>query len=169
MKQKNILLVLLLCVNCFSMISAQTGLRLFHIERNKDADIICYDLIVKDNVIDTEMPVHVYWDRITQDDKLDELNKIQKSLAYGVDVDKISDNEVSFILKAYKERMVTAVYNQESNTAYAQLLIDGKQARLNKIYFYAVGPLYESVVYVELHGKDIETGKKLYEKIENKN
>ena len=57
---------------------------LFHIERNKNANIIQYDAQVKpDGMLDSREPVVGYWIRLAEQGQVKELIWIEKKFAYG--------------------------------------------------------------------------------------
>lgn len=160
-------ILLLLIIGSISL-SAQS-IRLFHIERNKNDNIVCYDLNLKDNKIDKANPINIYWDNPKNTSgKKPELSSLERKMAYGITVNSVSDNSVIFIMKAYKDRPITVIYNSETKTAVPSIVINNKKAKLDKLYIFASAPLYTSVVYVELFGQVLNTGEILKERINNK-
>src|ERR1700753_4000546 len=56
--------------------------RLFYVQRNPNTNTIIYELNNKDGHLDTENPIHVYWIKYADKGQLEELNYIQRKLAY---------------------------------------------------------------------------------------
>lgn len=169
---KSIIIKAFLTINLFLSLQFNANaqsFRLFHIERNKNSSIVCYDLkINENNEICTENPIDIYWEMPDENNDRNALSLIQNKLAYGITLKKIEKNSVFFKLKAYPDCIVNAVYNQEKREAKAHLLINGHSAVLNKLYICAIPPNYTSVEYIILYGFEPETGKNVMEKIINK-
>ncbi len=66
---------------------------LFHIERNKNANIVQYDAQIKpDGMLYSKEPVVGYWIRLADQGQVKELTWIQKTFAYGFTV-KLNKDE----------------------------------------------------------------------------
>lgn len=166
--KRNVFLTLSIFLVLQQFATAQS-FRLFHIERNKNNSIVCYDLEVNDNkAINKNNPIDVYWEMPDKNNARNTLSVIQNKLAYGLTVDQVKENLVLFKLKAYPERTVEAIYDSEKKQANAYTFINGCYAVLKKLYIYASPPLYNSVEYIILTGLDPKTGKEVKEKIVNK-
>jgi hypothetical protein len=61
---------------------------------------------------------------------------------------------------AARQRSITV--KKEGNAVRAEIVIDGRPAILEKMYIDAAG---HTVHYLELYGKDVQTGEKRSEKI----
>jgi hypothetical protein len=139
--------------------------RLFHIERNKNPNIAVYDAQVHSNgSLYTEEPIIAYWLMMAEDGRRQELNTIEKKLAYGFKTENASKDSVVMKLSAdigrdLKVLLVEDVYR-------AVIKIDSVKAYLERIYIMAVEkPPRPKVQYMELFGTDIISGEDLYEKI----
>lgn len=142
---------------------------LFIIERSKNANVVHYDAqLTADGKLDPNEPVIAYWILLAQDGQREELDWIEKKMAYGFHV--TPDPSV----KGYKMTLVsvpegTITVRKEGNAVRAERDIDGHPAVLEKIYISATDGLFgPKVHYIELYGKDIKTGEKRYQKIVNK-
>ena len=166
MKKLAGLLLLFFCFN--SVVAENRNIPLFHIERNKNESIVCYELRIKDNAIDTKEPIHAYWKNPHKNGNINELSLLQKKLAYGVSVKNIDKNTITFTMTAYPERPVKVVYNQLEQKAEAYISINGIQTLLTKMYIHATPPAYRSVEYVILNGINQHSNKKESEQINNK-
>jgi len=139
---------------------------LFIIARSKNANVVHYDArLTADGKLDPKEPVIVYWVMLAEDGRREELNWIEKRKAYGFDIK--SDPSVN----GYKMTVVCASQRQitvkkEGDAVRAELVIDGRPAVLEKMYINAsdglTGP---KVHYIELRGKDLQTGEKRFEKV----
>ena len=86
------ILLTLLCAP--QWVLAETAVRqgLFHIERNRNANIIQYDAQVgMDGKLLKKGPVVAYWIRLAEQGQAKKLSWAQKAFAYGFDA-KLDDN-----------------------------------------------------------------------------
>lgn len=138
---------------------------LFKIERDKNANIVQYDVQMKtDGKLDPKKPVVVYWVRHTKDGQKEDLKWAEKNFAYGFKAKYNTDTNTAEIdLVANINRQITV---QEVEGEYrAKTTIDGKAAYLEKIYISSKGKgMSTKITYMELFGKDIHTEEDLYEK-----
>ncbi|HET7116164.1 MAG TPA: DUF4833 domain-containing protein, partial [Hanamia sp.] len=57
---------------------------LFYLQRQPNTNTIMVDLNVKNDQLDMDNPVHVYWIRYQEKGQSEELNWIQRKFAYGI-------------------------------------------------------------------------------------
>lgn len=138
--------------------------RLFHVSRNLNRNIIVYDVNIKNGALDVDDPMHVYWYNQEHNPvTTNELNFIQRKMAYGYSVTKKGTNEVFVKLKAYSKRYVRIC---KHNDRWAALVtINGKECILTEIYAHC--PSKTSCDYIELRGKSINDGSEQKEKIKS--
>jgi hypothetical protein len=141
-----------------------TAQRLFHIERNKNANIVVYDAqVLPDGNLPEKDPVDVYWLKLAEDGARKNLNGIEKKMAYGFDVRERDGNRLVLKMKADVGRELTV--DAVADTFRAMITIDDRQAQLNRIYIFAEeGGLLPSVKYIEFFGTDLQTKEEVYEK-----
>ncbi len=139
---------------------------LFIIERSKNANVVHYDArLTADGKLDPKEPVIAYWVLSAEDGRREELSQIEKKKAYGFDIKPDPS------AKGYKMTLVAAPQQQitvrkEGDAVCAEAVIDGRPAVLEKMYIKASdGLMGPKVEYIELYGKDLETGGKRYQKI----
>lgn len=153
-------IMILICFLLGETVFAQNeNLRLFHIERNKNKNIVCYDLCIRNGVIDSKNPVQGYWINMPQKKK-EELSFMEKKYAYGWECKKIDENTYEMTMVAFKKCSITITYDPETNTAVAYVTQNGKEIQLQKIEANTKAPLHVSVNYVKAHGVYKGTGKK---------
>jgi len=139
---------------------------LFIIERSKNANVVHYDArLTADGKLDPKEPVIVYWVMLAEDGRRKELSWIEKKKAYGFEIEPDpSVKGYKMTLVADPQRPITV--KQERDAVRAEGVIDGRPAVLEKMYIKAsdglTGPKVE---YLELYGKDLQTGGKRYQKI----
>jgi len=142
---------------------AQAGTQpLFIIERNTNANVVHYDAQLNaDGKLDRKKPVIAYWVMLAKDGHRENLNWIEKKMAYGFNIKPYpSVNGYQMTIAAARQRSITV--KKEGNAVRAEMVIDGRTAILEKMYIDATG---HTVHYLELYGKDVQTGGKRFEKI----
>jgi len=141
--------------------------RLFHIERNKNTNIVVYDAqVLPDSNLAEEDPVTVYWLKLAEGGHRKELKGIEKKMAYGFKVEAREGNRIVIELVADVGRNLVVDVHEGVYRAFME--IDGRQALLDKIYIFAKKTLMlPSVKYLEMFGTDVETGEEVYEKLES--
>lgn len=131
------------------------GDRLFYVSRNLNRNIIVYDLNMKGGTVDYDDPLHVYWyNQENNPVTTNELNFIQRKMAYGYSVTKKGNNEVTVKLKAYNKREVRICKHNGKWVALAT--INGKECVLTEIYAHC--PSKTSCDYLELKGNAVSDG-----------
>jgi hypothetical protein len=139
---------------------------LFTIERSKNANVVHYDArLGADGKLDPKEPVVAYWIMLAEDGHREDLNWVEKKKAYGFDIkpDSAGDGYRMTVVSAPDRQITVRI---EGKAARAELAIDGHPAILEKMYINSTdGVLGPKVHYIELHGKDVKTGEKRFEKI----
>ncbi len=136
--------------------------RLFYVSRNLNRNIIVYDLRLKNGELDLDEPLHVYWYNQEKNPvTTNELNFIQRKMAYGYSVTKKGNDEVNVKLKAYSKREVR-IHKHEGKWI-ARVVINGKDCILTEIYAHC--PSKTSCDYIELRGNSLSDGSVQKERI----
>jgi hypothetical protein len=139
---------------------------LFIIERSKNANVVHYDArLTTDGELDPKEPVIAYWILLAKDGRREKLSWIEKKKAYGFTIKPDPTvNGYTMTLVAAPEKQITV--KKEKETVRAEAVINGRPAFLEKMYINAsdglTGP---KVHYIEVYGKDLQTGEKLREKM----
>jgi hypothetical protein len=137
---------------------------LFVIARSKNANIVAYDANRNPNgEWDAHEPVVAYWLLNGEKDKREELNRVEREHAYGVEATPGEGaGTYSLVFKASRKRRQTV--RMLNGCPVATTSIDGHEGILRKIFVKSKEGLSPSVEYVELFGEDLATGGPLYEK-----
>ena len=138
---------------------------LFKIERSKNANIVQYDVQMKaDGKLDPKKPVVAYWIRHAKDGQKEDLSWVEKSFAYGFKTKydaKMNTADIDMVAKINRQIKVSEVQGEYR----AETTIDGQSAYLEKIFISSSGKgMSPEISYMELFGKDIQTGEDRYEK-----
>jgi len=159
---KRLPLLLLLLLFCCTGVRADE--KLFHVRRNLNRNIIVYDACLNDGKLNVKDPIHVYWKNLEHNPvTTNELNFIQRKLAYGYSIISCQEGKATIKLKAYKERPLR-VYCHEGKWV-AVTTINGAECILTEIYAHCLSKT--SCEYLELHGKRLAGGQKEVEKVLN--
>lgn len=138
--------------------------RLFHIERNKNTNIVVYDAhVTPEGDLTEEDPVTVYWLKLAEGGDREELKGIEKKKAYGFKVESREGNRLELKMVADIGRNLVVKEHVDQYRAFIE--IAGQQAILGKIFIFAKETkLLPKVEYIELFGTSVETGEEVYEK-----
>lgn len=137
--------------------------RLFHFERSKNKNIVCYDIQLKDGNLNLKDPCDVYWLRLETTGVRKELSYIEQRFGYGYKVKSKSPNEAIIQLTAYKDLPVKICKRQ--NKWVAVVALQGQETILEKIYVKSHPDNSLKVQYVEITATSISTGQKIIHRI----
>ena len=154
---------LLIPVLCFS--EALEIEPLFRIERSKNANVVQYDAqLTPEGKLKPEKPVIAYWIMNAHGGEKEDLNWVEKKIAYGFSVEY--DTKGDFWIMDLVADIQRKIKVYKVNGRYrAEILIDGRPAFVDRIYIESIeGGMRPKVKYMEFFGKGIKTGSNLYEK-----
>jgi hypothetical protein len=139
---------------------------LFIIERNTNANVLHYDArLTADGKLDPKEPVIAYWIMLAKDGHREKLTWMEKKKAYGFTIKPDSPvNGYKMSLMAAPGWQITV--KKEKDVVRAEAVINGQPAVLEKMYINASGGMTgPKVHYIEVYGKDLQTGQKRHEKM----
>lgn len=139
--------------------------RLFHVERSKNMNLVCYDVkLAENNKLDSSKPIAIYWvNREEEPGKTNGLSAIQKKLAYGYKLHKHDGDSCIISLNACSDKRM--VVKKDGDSYHCLMTIDNQPAKLDRVYVQAKKGNSLSVEYVELSGTSVESGKSVSEKV----
>ena len=150
--------------SAFGLFSSKND-HLFFIERSKNKNLVQYDvrLTENNNILDSD-PVSVYW--VLENGTQRDLNLIQRKFAYGIDsYEKLQNDKLRVFFVALKEREV--IVEKTEGSFRAITAINGKPSVLERVYVESregwTG--LPRVLYVDLFGRNKETGLPINERI----
>jgi hypothetical protein len=160
-----VVLVLALVTGSAQSLSCISTDHLFFIERNKNKNLVQYDVCLKD---DTELidqsPVKAYW--VLENGETETLNMVENKLVYGVySQRKLGTNRYVINLAALKTRDI--IVERVGDDYKAILLIDGKQSYLEKVYVESEESWsgLPKVHFVDVFGSAVNTNTPVKERI----
>lgn len=141
--------------------------QLFYLQRTSNINtIICELNLNSKGQPDEEAPVHVFWIRYNEGGAHKELNYIQRVFAYGIKSQPAGNGTYSLHFVSFKKRNFTLMLSPKDNKYHVFAIINQRQALLNKIFIKTDGGTFWSpnVVYMEMKGIDVITGKEVMER-----
>jgi hypothetical protein len=137
---------------------------LFHIERNKNANIVQYDAVLaSEDKLDPRGPVVGYWVLLAEDGRRDGLTALDRR-AYGFKTAPEQSGSWLRYLSAAPDRSIRVLRWQ--SRWLAQILLRGRSAILQKIYVMAdESGVIPRVRWIDLFGTDMVTGQPLTERV----
>jgi hypothetical protein len=176
--KRSLVLFAYLLINCFCTFATNSTIdrfptppdapnRLFYIQRSSNSNAVIYDANVLPNKnLNARNPVHTYWIRYADKGQKEELSTMQRTLAYGLYTDKIKGIEESYegYFLAYRKRKFIVKMHTDG-TPIALFPINGKMQILKRVFVSVDDSGFmPSVNYIELFGKDVISGKDIYER-----
>ena len=140
---------------------------LFYIQRDPNTNTICYEINVdKNGKLETEDPVHAFWIRYPEGGILKYLNYIQLKFAYGINVKSTGNDRYELRSVAYS-KLPLLLKKDAQNQYQVYTAINKKECVLSRVFIRIDGGSFWSpnVLYIELKGTEIATGKTLTQRI----
>jgi len=131
-------------------------LPLFRIARNKNKNVVHYDLRLNAAGRPREQePMDVYWRMHEDEGQREELTLLERSMAYGCTVrERPSETELVIALAAFDSRLIRV--RADHGQAQALVQIAGHGAILEHIFVQAGHGVVPSVDYLDLSGKRVD-------------
>ena len=142
--------------------------RLFYIQRTGSPNTVVYDAkFGADGQFQRDQPIDVYWLRYSESGQRQDLNYLQRTLAYGVKSSTSeSTNEYIFHLVSYSQRKFRLKKNPQGKPVVVMML-NGKEAYLKRVFIELEPTLFglkPNIHYVEIFGIEVKTGRAAYER-----
>ncbi|WP_052496462.1 DUF4833 domain-containing protein [Pedobacter lusitanus] len=148
--------------------SARIENLLFFVQRNPDANTVIYELnLNEDGTLCSENPVKVSWIRYAEDGKREELSSIERKYVYGVQSQRLGNDEYEIHLMAYKQ-LPLYLKRSETDNKYKIYIKDEGQPYLLKRVFIKLDRCsfwYPKVRYIDLVAVDTANGKAILRRI----
>jgi hypothetical protein len=162
-----VLLLVILCLFPQSIFAASRDKvgHLFFIERNKNKNLVQYDIRFTENPdLRDSRPVYAYW--ILENGRYQELNSVERKYAYGVvRQEKLAKDKFKVILAAFKDWEI--IVERINDSFKAVVSINGRESILQKIYIKSEETRagFPRVLYIELFGRTKKAGLPIKERI----
>jgi hypothetical protein len=165
MKKNKAVALLFICLSFIylSSFAHTTSKNLFKIERNKNANVVMYDVKLNaDGSIYKSDPIDSYWVLKAENGQRKEISAFEKK-AYGYTTTYKKEGYYDLVLKAVPSRAIKIV--QVKEIIKPEIEISNKRAYLSTVYVFANNNFMPKLQYLILTGTDINTGIKITEKI----
>jgi hypothetical protein len=139
--------------------------QLFYLQRTPNANTVIYELNIKNGVLDSVEPVHIFWIRYGEKSQNEELTAIQRKYAYGLSTQFISKDHYELRFLANKKYALQLKMGSDSRY-HVYYPINNIQAILSSIYLRINGGSLFSpnIEYVEFSGITPESGMEIVER-----
>ena len=141
--------------------------RIFFVSHNKSPNIVVYQANKKDDgYLDLKKPVDVFWVLNTKGKKIEELNLLEKKLAFGFKLITIVEGQkYKLKLNAIKSKIITII-REKGGKVKSYIKIKGKPALLRNVFFNYEESFYlPQVQYLDFKGIDVKSGKFVTERL----
>lgn len=137
---------------------------LFYIQHSQNHNTFVYEANIKSKKIDQTEPIKIHRITYTKGGIKEELTKVQRNVAYGIDIKKNRENQFVFSLVSYPEKKLYLEINANGNPQ-VRTTVNGKKIVLYKMFLNLqkgiwIKPKIESI---DFYGLDVETGKEIKE------
>jgi hypothetical protein len=160
MKNEKILTIIggfaYLLITSFSSYNSNSDFHLFKIERNKDRNIIYYDVqVTSTGKLNTKNPIKIYWVKREEHNQLEDLTWIQNSYSYGINLLSSNEYEAKFQFVSYSKR---TFYIKKNSTGEFRVYTNSMNewVEIQRIFIQIDGGTFwfPSISRVELHSKN---------------
>lgn len=144
-----------------------TNNQLFYLQRTANTNTVVYEANLNSKgQLDESNPVHVYWIRYPEGGAKKELSYIQRVFAYGIKTKMQSPDVYNTHVVSYKKAQLIVKKSPKDNKYHAYTTINHREALLSRIFVKIDGGAFWSpnVIYIELKGRDENTGEELMER-----
>jgi hypothetical protein len=144
--------------------------QLFYVQRSPNANTVVYAArLDAHGEIDRSDPVDAFWRKFNIDGARSGLNFIERSMAYGVRVDRVPPGKpITFTIAALPERKLTLALDAQHKPE-ALMQIGVRTVKVAYVYLHVVeGGLMPQVPELDVLGTDTATGKAVHEHLVQK-
>ncbi|PKM99118.1 MAG: hypothetical protein CVU78_07960 [Elusimicrobia bacterium HGW-Elusimicrobia-2] len=139
------------------------------ITRSLNENQVIYEAALDEAGFSINDPVNIYWIMYGKKGTTTApLNTIEKKIGYGIEITTATREEVGFYVKSLPENPIKAVITRDKDetTARALMYINGEESVVSQIYIKSKSsfPL-PKVIYIDITGVSVKTGKEITERI----
>ena len=136
----------------------------FVFERSTNTNYVCYDINLKDGVLQQREPLNAYW-VLGHETRIESLTFLDRKMAFGVRVVSSKDDEATVNLSAYKDLKIRICKHKGKWVGIVKL--NGHEIVLQKMFAQMKPPMNVKCEYVDIFGTDLKTGEKRSERIKS--
>jgi Domain of unknown function (DUF4833) len=138
---------------------------LFYIQHSQNHNTFVYEANFTNKKFDDIEPIKIHRIAYTNGGAKEELTKIQRKLAYGIEIQKLKENHYEFSLVSYPEKKLYLELSSKGKP-HVRTTVNGKKMILHKMFLSMdkSNGLKPKIEYIDFHGTDTESGKEIKER-----
>jgi len=138
---------------------------LFYIQHSQNHNTFVYEANLTNKKFDETEPIKIHRIAYTKGGVKEELTKIQRKMAYGIEIQKQKENNYEFSLVSYPEKKLYLEITTKGKPQ-VRTTINGKKMILHKMFLNMQkgASFTPKIEYIDFHGTDIESGKEIKER-----
>lgn len=134
---------------------------LFRFTKSENKNYVVYEVVMKKDNPEKMDTVHGYWILGQTTGEVEELNWFEKKFGYGIHIDKVEEDKITFHCVALKDQIMYAEKAGDKYVCRSEL--DGVQAYIESIYIdvttvILIKPVIHSITVT---GKAIDDGREV--------
>lgn len=141
---------------------------LFYIQRNQNLNSVIYEVnLLPGGLLDLNQPINIHWLKFEKngDTERQELNYLQKKLAYGYNHSVINHELIEFQFVSYDQMRFYLGKNKKGHFSVFTKMNDNT-IELQSIYIYAEDfGVFPQVKFAEFFGSQVSSGCSFYKKL----
>lgn len=164
-RPSSLLILILLFVEI--PVSMAAGERLFFLERTMDNNQIIYNVnLEKNNQLNTDQPITIFWIKRTEGNKVEPLTWLQNKYGYGLHYLSKSENSARFHFASYPKRHFEL--RRDSDGRYKVFTNSGNNLiSVSRIFIHNNGGTFlaPKISSIDIYGTNEKTGEQIVEKM----
>lgn len=143
----------------------KTDAHLFYIQHSKNHNTFVYEANFENKKFEDSEPIKIHRIAYTKGGVKEELTKMQRKLAYGVEIHKLKENHYEFCLVSYPEKKLYLELGPKDKPQ-VKTTINGKKMILARMFLSMEESksIKPKVEYIDFYGIDPDTKKELKER-----
>jgi len=139
---------------------------LFYIQHSQNHNTFVYEANIANKKINPDEPIKIHRIAYTKGGVKEELTKMQRNLAYGIEFKKIKENQYEFSLVSYPEKKLYLEIS-EKGKPQVKTTINGKKIILQKMFLTMQkgATIKPKIEYIDFHGTDLDSGRQTTERL----
>ncbi len=141
--------------------------QLFYIQHSNNHNTYVYDYNSKNGVIDPKNPIHEYRVAYTEGGKIQELSTIQRKMAYGITLLKVTPSVMTFRLAA-TDKVLLYLERNDNKKPKVFVSINNCKLYLNKMFVQLKDGLFNTSIevdYILFYGYNNEKEEQVIERL----
>ena len=161
-------LILCISISAFAQkgypVPEKSATHLFYIQHSQNHNTFVYEANFEHKKINSIEPIKIHRIVYTKGGAKEELTKMQRNLAYGIDIKKQKENHYEFCLVSYPDKKMYLEIHKNGKSQ-VKTMVNGKKIILHKMYLsMQKGSLKPKIEFIDFSGTDESSGKEVKER-----